>query len=60
MISNAKAKPIHSGERTHHHDHEATTVIPNSLRAINRIVRTPKKPIPLLEDEFPLLIGVLQ
>lgn len=36
---------IQSGERTHHQDQ---LILPNNFRVINKIARTPQKPIPLL------------
>jgi len=46
---------IHTGERTHTHDHVIT---PQSFKTINTTVRTPVNPIPLavvLELDFELI-----
>jgi len=62
MMSNTTARmtrtsPVEMriGDNTHHHDQ---SMYPVSLRAMNKIVRSPTNPIPLLllDDSFDILI----
>lgn len=48
IISSPSARPIQSGESTHHH---YQSIFPSSLSVMNTIARRPAKPIPL-DDEL--------
>jgi hypothetical protein len=47
IISSTRARGIHIGARTHHHDHAMHFV---SFSTIKAIVSKPKKPIPAPEE----------
>jgi hypothetical protein len=48
--------PIHRGERTHNHDQ---VIVPQSLRAINKIVNAPQNPICIINLPLPMIIPIM-
>jgi hypothetical protein len=53
MIATPKSSEPHIGAKTQTH---AQSITPVSFRTIKTIVKSPKKPIPPLDDELLLLI----